>query len=98
MLDQLTGWMRRYNSFQDQLRPYKNQIEVMQQNQRVLKEQRDSYSVRLNRSESQQHQLRQHLWDYEDFVKSIPDDLRQDLVRQFQQEQNRDVELRLESE
>jgi len=96
--DRLADWIPRVNKFEAQLQPFKNQLEVLQHNQRVLREERDRADIGWNQSESKQRQLRQQLWDYEEFVKSIPDDLREELLERFRQEQNLEAEMRLTME
>ena len=98
ILEHLAGWIPRVNAFEMQLQPFKNQLDVAKHNERVLQEERDRTSIRLNQSESKQRQLRQQLWDYEEFVKSIPDDLCEELLQRFREEQNVEAEMRLVQE
>ena len=93
--DLLADWIPKVNKFEMQLLPYKKQLQAAEQNEQAWREEFDRASVRLNQSKSKQHQLQQQLWGYEEFVESIPDDLREELLQRFRNEQNLDAEMRL---
>jgi hypothetical protein len=94
----LAAWIPAVNKFEAQLQPFKNHLEVARHNERVLHEKYDSASIGLNHSEFERRQLADQLWEYEEFVKSIPDDLREDLLQRFRDEQDLEAEMRLEWE
>ena len=96
--DRLADWIPAYNKFEAQLQPFKSQLDVMRKNQQAVQEKYERENVRHNQAKSKQHQLQQQLWDYEEFVKSIPDDLREELLQRFRQEQNLEAEMRLAME
>jgi len=96
--DRLAGWIPAVNKFEAQLQPFKNQLAVMKENQHTLQQKYERENVKANQSKAKQHQLQQQLWDYEEFVRAIPDDLREELRQRFQREQNFEAEARLRME
>jgi len=96
VLEQLAKWIPRINAFEAQLVPFKNYLDTAKHNEQVLREKYDRASIGLQQTESARIDLANQLYDYEEFIKSIPDDLRRELIERFQQEQDQQAEMRLE--
>lgn len=96
ILEQLAKWIPRINAFEAQLVPFKNYLDAAKHNEQALREKYDRASIGLQQTESARIDLANQLYDYEEFIKSIPDDLRVELIQRFQQEQDQQAEMRLE--
>jgi len=87
LLDMFCKWYPRINAFENQLKPYAQQLEILQHNEAALKSktrqaQRTAQIVQ-NENASLIHQLR----EYQEFVESIPEELRKELMQQYEQKQ-----------
>jgi len=93
VLERLAKWIPRVNAFESQLQPFKNYLETARHNERVLQEKYDRASIGLNQTESARIELANRIYDYEEFIESIPDDLREELQQRFEQIQEQQQEL-----
>jgi len=96
VLERLAKWIPRVNAFEAQLQPFKNYLETARHNERVLQEKYDRASIGLNQTESARIELANRIYDYEEFIKSIPIDLREELQQRFEQTQEQEQYLTLE--
>jgi hypothetical protein len=87
LLDMFCKWYPRINAFENQLKPYAQQLEILQHNEAVLesktKQAQRTAQIVQNENSSLIYQLR----NYQEFVESIPEDLRKELMQQYEQKQ-----------
>jgi len=87
LLDMFCKWYPRINAFENQLKPYAQQLEILQHNEEALEAkmrqaQRNAQIVQ-NENSSLIYQLR----EYQEFVESIPEKLRKELIERYEQKQ-----------
>ena len=90
VLRKLNAWIPLYNSFQSQLEPFKRQIKETQEDNQYLHQKVERQSWDVQRHKVSADNLRRQLWDYKEFIESIPDDLREELQQQFEQMQEQE--------
>ncbi len=93
ILQKLNTWMPLYNSFQDQLKPYKRQIQETEEYNRSLRAQLDRQAWDVQGHKVRADDLQQQLWEYREFIDSIPEELRAELQQRFDQMQEQEQEL-----
>ncbi|MEF9864431.1 MAG: MobV family relaxase, partial [Christensenellaceae bacterium] len=78
-------WYPQINAFENQLRPYDNRIKDLEHDHVVMKHDYDRKDLQASRANDEAANLRSQLWEYQDFMESIPDELREELLRKYQQ-------------
>ncbi len=93
ILKMLLEWYPQINAFESKLKPYEQQIKILEDNQQVIENQSRSKDARVYHAEQQTQDLSYQLQEYQEFVDSIPEKLRDELLLKYQamqqqQEQN----------
>ena len=84
LLELFEKWYPKVNAFENQLRPYANTLEVLAHNQRVLEQEKNRAATSAQQSERAAVDLSHRLSDYRDFVESIPEPLRSELIARYE--------------
>lgn len=84
LLELFEKWYPKVNAFENQLRPYADTLEVLAHNQRVLEQEKNRAAVSAEKSQRETIDLSHRLSDYRDFVESIPEPLRRELITRFE--------------
>ncbi len=94
ILRKLNTWMPQYNSFQAQLEPFKRQIKETQEDNQYLHKKVDEQSWAVQGHKVRADDLQRQLWEYREFIDSIPEELRVELQQRFElmQEQEQKFE------
>ncbi|MEG1631195.1 MAG: hypothetical protein RR423_02930 [Hydrogenoanaerobacterium sp.] len=80
-------WYPQINAFENQLRPYDNRIKDLEHDHVVMKHDYDRKDLQASRANDEAANLRSQLWEYQDFMESIQEELREELLRKYQQGQ-----------
>ena len=93
ILNMLLEWYPQINAFESKLKPYEQQIKILEDNQRVIENQSRNKDARVYHAEQETQDLSFQLQEYQEFVDSIPEKLRDELLLKYQamqqqQEQN----------
>jgi hypothetical protein len=87
LLDMFCKWYPRINAFENQLKPYAQQLEILQHNEAALetktRQAQRTAQIVQNENSSLIYQLR----DYQGFVDSITEELKKELMEQYEQKQ-----------
>ena len=89
-------WYPRINAFENQLKPYAQQLEILQHNEAVLESKTKQAQRTAQVVQTENTTLIYQLRDYQEFVDSIPEELRKELMEQYEQkqgEQAQDLQL-----
>jgi len=89
----LLEWFPQVNAFESKLKPYEQQIKILEDNQRAIENQSRSKDAQVYHAELATQDLSYQLQEYQKFVDSIPEKLRGELLLKYQamqeqQEQN----------
>lgn len=85
-------WYPKVNAFENQLRPYQNQLDILKHNQAVMNSENQRAMYKAEQAASENIDLTRELYSYQDFVESIPEDLREELIARFEQQQSQTQE------
>lgn len=80
-------WYPRINAFENQLKPYAQQLEILRHNEDVLRSNTQQAEYTAQKVKNENTTLIYQLRDYQDFVDSIPEELRKELMEQYEQKQ-----------
>lgn len=87
VLDMLTKWCYKANSFDKQITQLKTTLEIEKDNNQYYKKQMERAQVKNNILENENINLLQSQQEIRDFIESIPDDLRTELFERFEEQQ-----------
>ena len=87
LLDMFCKWYPRINAFENQLKPYAQQLEIMQHNEEVLESKTRQAQRTAQIVQNENNSLIYQLRNYQEFVDSIPEELRKELMQQYEQKQ-----------
>jgi predicted nuclease with TOPRIM domain len=90
ILQKLNTWMPLYNSFQAQLEPFKRQIQEAQEDNSYLHKKVEDQSWAVQGHKVRADDLQRQLWEYQEFVESIPEELRVELQQRFEEMQEQE--------
>lgn len=96
LLDMFCRWYPSINAFENQLKPYAKELEILHHNEKVLRSNKEQAEWTAQRVKNHNASLIYQLRDYQDFVNSIPEELRKELMQQYEQKQSEQTQtLRL---
>ena len=87
LLDLFIKWYPKVNAFENQIKPYAHQLEILAHNQRVLEQQANRSELNARKAGEEVMSLAQQLFEYQEFVDSIPESLRGELMAQYESQQ-----------
>lgn len=87
VLDMLAKWCYKANSFDKQIDQVKSSLEIQMDNNQYYKKQMERAQVRNNILKSENIDLLQSQHEMRDFIESIPNDLRTELLKRFEEQQ-----------
>lgn len=87
VLDMLAKWCYKANSFDKQIEQVKSSLEIQTDNNQYYKKQMERAQVRNSILENENINLLQSQQEMRDFIESIPNDLRNELLKQFEKQQ-----------
>lgn len=79
-------WYPMVNAFENQLRPYQDQLDILKHNQAVMDLETQRAKYKAEQAASENIDLIRELHAYQDFVQSIPEELRTELLADFEQQ------------
>lgn len=80
-------WYPQVNAFENQLKPYASQLEILVHNERIMEHQANRTDDRMQKAEREVVNLSQQLLEYQEFVESIPKGILEELVEQYEGEE-----------
>lgn len=80
-------WYPKVNAFENQLRPYQSQLDILKHNQAVMDSENQRAMYKAEQAARENIDLVRELYSYQDFVESIPEDLRAELIANFEKQQ-----------
>ena len=86
-------WYPQVNSFEAKLEPLKMNMDILNHNNRVIQNELDRESIRRQQSESSLYSLQLQLEEYQEFIDSIPDNLKKQLLERHEQNQEQEMNL-----
>jgi len=87
LLDMFCKWYPRINAFENQLKPYARELEILHHNEKALRSNKEEAEWTAQKVKNENASLIYQLRDYQDFVDSIPEELRKELMEQYEQKQ-----------
>lgn len=87
LLEMFCKWYPQINAFENQLRPYDSVIKDLKHDSAVMRREFDRKDVQASAANNEAVELRNQLWEYQDFVESIPEELRKELIAEFENAQ-----------
>lgn len=95
ILKMLMDWYPQVNAFEAKLRPYDEQLKIMDQNEIILRK-NEQRAQRLQQQERQEKEsLLYELREYQDFIESIPADVLEELNQKYEPSQNQQPNFKL---
>lgn len=87
LLDMFCKWYPSINAFENKLKPYSQQLEILQYNEGVLRSNKEEAEWTAQKVKNENASLIYQLRDYQDFVDYIPEELRKELMQRYEQKQ-----------
>ena len=85
-------WYPKVNAFENQLQPYQSQLDILKHNQAVIDSENQRALYKAEQAARENIDLVRELYSYQDFVESIPEDLRTELIANFEKQQTQTQE------
>lgn len=85
LLDIFCKWYPSINAFENKLKPYAQQLEILHHNEKTLRSNKEQAEWAAQKVKNENASLIYQLRDYQDFVDSIPEELRKELMAQYEQ-------------
>lgn len=82
-------WYPQVNAFENMIKPYARQIENLSHSKMYAEHQRDLEQIAKNQANSKVRDLSSELIMYQNFVESIDEDLRDELLNEFNNNENK---------
>ena len=86
VLKLLERWYPQVNAFEDKLKPYDDQLKLMRYSETVLRNQVEQAQWELQQERQEGLSLIYELREYRDFLRSIPEEVLEELKAQYEQE------------
>ena len=80
------NWYPQVNAFEAQLRPYDEQLKIMEQNEQILRRNEEQAQWLRQQERQENESLLYELREYQDFINSIPEDLFEELKQRHETE------------
>ncbi|MGE4531752.1 MAG: hypothetical protein AB7C98_10590, partial [Acidithiobacillus sp.] len=92
LIELFNKWYPKVNAFENQLRTYQSQLDILKHNQAVMDSENQRAMYKAEHAARENIDLVRELSSYQDFVKSIPAPLREELIANFEQQQSQTQE------
>ena len=93
ILTLLMNWYPQVNAFEVQLRPYDEQLKIMEQNEQILRRNEEQAQWLRQQERQENESLLYELRKCQDFIDSIPEDLFEELKRHYELSQEQELGL-----
>lgn len=87
------NWYPQVNAFEVQLRPYDEQLKIMEQNEQILRRNEEQAQWLRQQERQENESLLYELRKCQDFIDSIPEDLFEELKRHYELSQEQELGL-----
>lgn len=94
ILKLLMDWYPQVNAFEAKLRPYDVQLKIMEQNETILRQNKQRAQWLQQQERQEKESLLYELREYQDFIESIPEDVFEELQQKYAL--RRELEQKLE--
>lgn len=84
VLRQLEKWYPQVNAFEAKLRPYDEQLKILQQNETILRHNEKQAQWALHDQKLENQSLIYELQEYRDFIDSIPQEILEELKARYE--------------
>ena len=84
VLSQLQKWYPQVNAFETRLRPYDEQLKLLQQNETILRYNETQAQWALHDQRLENQSLAYELQEYRDFIDSIPQEIFEELKARYE--------------
>lgn len=87
VLKLLMDWYPRINAFESKLKPYDDQLKILRENESAFRYETEQAQWALQKERQEGQSLIYELREYQDFINSIPESLREELIARYEHEQ-----------
>lgn len=94
ILKLLEQWYPQVNAFEAKLKPYDEQIRILEQNQAVYRHEAERAQWERQQERQENLSLLYELQEYRDFIDSIPQDLREQLKKRYEAQLEQEQQFR----
>jgi len=77
-------WYPQVNAFEAKLRPYDEQLKILEQNETILRRNEQRAQLLRQQERQEKESLLYELREYQDFIDSIPEDVLEELKQRFE--------------
>jgi len=80
-------WYPQVNAFEAKLRPYDEQLKILEQNETILRRNEQRAQLLRQQERQEKESLLYKLREYQDLIDSIPEDVLEELKQRYKSEQ-----------
>lgn len=96
VLKLLMDWYPQVNAFEAKLRPYDEQLKILEQNETILRRNEQRAQLLRQQERQEKESLLYELREYQDFIDSIPEDVLEELKQRYESEQRHQIEFEVQ--